>query len=177
MDIKTTKKNWSNRPISNTVGYVQTFGINSVTTKDGNPYFFLFSDIDTKESEQLKEVLKVYRRNNLSVYFYETTKGWHVLSPVLLRWRKWTSLTNQLRILLPEYSFDTLRYTKRITDGTELFFEEWNSRQLESYDLHYLIRNKFKYGFDRILEHWVSTELNWCTYNQLRIIKKRHYRD
>lgn len=175
MDIETTEKNWNTRPITNSVGYVQTFGINSVTIKDGNPYFFLFSDIDTKSKEQLKEVLKVYRYRNLSVYFYETMKGWHVVSPVLLGIRKWTSLTNQLSKILPEYSFDTIRYTYRQTDGKKLYYEPWNQRELESYDLHYLLRNKFQCGFDRILEHWTSTKLQWCTYNQLRITKKCHY--
>lgn len=176
MDIENNQRNWNKRPISNTVGYVPTFGINAVTTIETYPYFFLFSDIDTKEVNQLKEVLKVYRHRNLSCYFYETTKGWHVVSPVLLGLRKWIGLTNQLRKIIPDYSFDTIRYTKRSTDGKTLYFEDWNSKISESYDLHYLLRNKFEVGFDRILEHWVSTKLQWCSYNQLRITKKRHYR-
>ncbi len=175
MDIESIEENWTKRPITNSVGYVPTFGINAVTIKDGNPYFFLFSDIDNKELEHLRDILKVYRYSNLSVYFYETTKGWHVLSPVLLSLRKWMGLTNVLRKLIPDYSFDTIRYTKRYTDGKKLYFESWNSRRLESYNLHYQLRYKFQYGFDRILEHWTSTKLQWCTYNQLRIIKKRHY--
>ena len=175
MDSEKVERNWNKRLISNSVGNVQTFGINAVTIKDGNPYFFLFSDIDSKELDQLKEVLKVYKHRNLSVYFYETTKGWHVVSPVLLGLRKWIDLTNQLRKLLPDYSFDTIRYSKRYTDGKKLYFEEWNSILPESYNLHYQIRYKFECGFNRILEHWTSTELQWCTYNQLRIIKKRHY--
>jgi len=175
MDSEKTERNWIKRPISNSIVYVQEFGINAVTVKDCNPYFFLFSDIDSKELEKLKEVLKVYKRNNLSVYFYETTKGWHIISPVLLGLRRWIGLTDQLRKLLPDYSFDTIRYSKRYTDGKKLYFEEWNSILHESYNLHYQIRYKFECGFDRILEHWISTKLQWCTYNQLRIIKKCHY--
>ncbi len=175
MDIETTEENWDKRPISNTVGNVQTFGINAVTIWDSNPYFFLFSDIDSKELEKLVKVLMVYKHKSLSVYFYETTKGWHVVSPVLLGLRKWIGLTNQLRKLLPDYSFDTIRYSKRYTDGKKLYFEEWNSRLPESYNLHYHIRYKFQYGFNEILEHWVSTKIQWSTYNQLRIIKKCHY--
>lgn len=175
MAIESTQRNWDKRPISNSVGLVPTFGINSITTRNGKPYFFLFSDVDNKELESLKEVLKVYRYRNLSVYFYETTKGWNVISPVLLGFRNWVGICNTLRKILPEYSFDTIRYTKRHSDGNQLYFEDWNSKIPESYDLHYLIRNKFMVGFDRILEHWVSTKLQWTTYNQLRITKKRHY--
>lgn len=175
MDIKTTENNWNKRPITNSVGNVQTFGINAVTIKDGNPYFFLFSDIDNKELESLRQVLKVYKHRNLSIYFYETTKGWHVVSPVLLGLRKWMGLVNVLKPIMPDYLFDTIRYTKRYTDGKKLYFEDWNSLLPESYNLHYQLRYKFQYGFDKILEHWTSTELQWCTYNQLRIIKKCHY--
>ncbi|MCH7758697.1 MAG: hypothetical protein IIA19_09555 [Thaumarchaeota archaeon] len=175
MDNKTTERNWSQRPISGSVGNVPTFGINSVTIHDGNPYFFLFSDVDTKQLESLKSVLKVYKHRNLSVYFYETTKGWHVISPVLLGLGKWIGLTNMLRPMLNDYSFDTIRYTSRQTDGKKLYFENWNWKELESYDLHYQLRYKFQCGFDKIEKHWVSTKLQWSTYNQLRITKKCHY--
>lgn len=169
------EKNWSKRPVTESVGNVQTFGINSVTIYDGDPYFFLFSDVDTKDMEQLRRILQVYKQNNLSCYFYETTKGWHVVSPVLLKLRKWTRLVNQLRPLVKDYSFDTIRYTRRYTDGRILYFEEWNNKNFESYDLHYLFRNKFECGFDKILENYVSTKLQWTSYNQLRITKKCHY--
>jgi len=175
MESQNVEGNWSERPISNSVGNVPTFGINAVTIMGGNPYFFLFSDIDTKSTEQLKEVLKVYKHRNLTVYFYETTKGWHVVSPVLLGLRKWIGLTNQLRKLMPDYSFDTIRYTKRCTDGKKLYYESWNRKELESYNLHYQLRYKFQVGFSQILPHWTDTKLDWCTYNQLRIIKKCHY--
>lgn len=175
MDTENTERNWSKRPVSNSVGNVPTIGINAVTIRDGNPYFFLFSDIDTKELEQLKEILKVYKHRNLSVYFYETTKGWHVISPVLLGLRRWVGLTNVLRQQLPDYSFDSIRYTKRYTDGKKLYFENWNWKDPESYNLHWQLRYKFQYGFDKIERHWVSTKLQWCSYNQLRIIKKCHY--
>lgn len=175
MESESTQKNWSQRPISNSVGLVPTIGINAVTIRDSQPYFFLFSDIDSTDTELLKEILKIYRYKNLSVYFYRTTKGWHVISPVLMNLRSWVSTCNKLRKIIPDYSFDSIRYDKRQSDGIILHFESWNWKNPESYDLHYLLRNKFKVGFDKIEKHYVSTKLQWCTYNQLRITKKCHY--
>lgn len=154
---------------------VQTIGINSVTIHDSNPYFFLFADIDTKDTQQLLEILKVYKYRNLSCYYYETTKGWHVVSPVLMSLRRWVSASNQLRSILPDYSFDTIRYTTRHTDGKILHFEDWNHKNLESYDLHYYITLKFYCGIKSINPNMVSSKLEWVTYNQLRLKKIRHY--
>ena len=39
--------------------WVKTFGLDSVTVYKGKPYFFLFADIDTKDTEKL---LKVFRK-------------------------------------------------------------------------------------------------------------------
>ena len=165
--------NGTSLPVSNVVGYVEHLGINAVTTYDCNPYFFLFADIDSKEIEQLREILKVYRENNLSVYFYETEKGWHALSPVLLNLRRWARLCDKLRPLM-DYSFDTLRFQKRARDGTILFFEDWNHKNLESYNLHYELTNRFMVGMKSIKPNYVTTKLNWCKYMQLRIKNIRH---
>ena len=154
---------------------VSTIGINSVTIHDSNPYFFLFSDIDTKDTQQLLEILKVYKYRNLSCYYYETTKGWHVISPVLMKLRKWVAACNQLRQILPNYSFDTIRFSSRYTDGKILYFENWNQKDLESYDLHYYITEKFYSPLERITENMISTKLNWTIYSQLHLKKIRHY--
>lgn len=165
--------NGLSRTVSNVAGYVEYLGLNSVTIVDGNPYFFLFADIDSKEKEQLREVLKVYRESNLSVYFYETEKGWHALSPVLLHLRRWARLCDRLRPLM-DYSFDTLRFQRRQKDGTILFFEDWNVRDLESYNMHYEITNRFMVGMKSIKSNYVTSNLNWCKYKQLRIKRVCH---
>ena len=171
---KIIEGNGTKRPLSGIAGYVEYLGINSATVFEQNPYFFLFADIDSKEKEQLREILKVYRASNLSVYFYETQKGWHALSPVLLSQRRWARLCDKLRPLM-DYSFDTLRFQRRQGDGNILYFESWNKRDLESYNLHYEITNRFMVNMNRIERHFVSTKLNWCKYMQLRLKKIRHY--
>ncbi len=89
--------NWNKRPISNTARYVQYVGLDSVTvTGDYKPFFFLFIDLDTKDLEKLRDVLNICRRRKLRVYFFESCKGWHVISPCLLNIRVWSSIRKEL---------------------------------------------------------------------------------
>lgn len=175
MDTEIIEGNGDGRIKSGFAYSVSTIGINSVTIHDSNPYFFLFADIDTKESQLLLEVLKIYKYRNLSCYYYETTKGWHVVSPVLMKLRRWISVCNQLRSLLPDYSFDTIRFSNRATDGKILYYENWNQKDLESYDLHYYITQKFYCSMNNLTENIVSTKIDWSIYSQLRLKKIRHY--
>ena len=69
--------------------WVKTFGLDSATVYKGKPYFFLFADIDTKDTEELLKVLVIFQRRGLSCYHYETTKGFHVVSPTMLTIREW----------------------------------------------------------------------------------------
>lgn len=175
MDTETIEGNWSKTPKTNGVRYLQTVGINSVTTYDSNPYFFLFSDIDTKDKEILQQVLQVYKHRNLTAYFYETKKGWHVVSPTLLKIRPWVGLTSQLQKILPDYKFDTIRYTPRPSDGKILYIEQWNQKLPESYDLIYQLHKKHLCDIQLIREIFVSTKLDWSIYNQLKVNNIRHY--
>jgi hypothetical protein len=175
MDTEIIEGNGTFRPITNGIRYLQTVGINSVTMYDSNPYFFLFSDIDTKDTEILQRVLMVYKHRNLTAYYYETRKGWHVVSPVLLKLRKWAGLTEQLRKILPDYRFDTIRYTPRPTDGKILYLQQWNLKEPESYNLIWELHKKFMCDIQVMRECFVSTKLDWTIYNQLKCINIRHY--
>lgn len=175
MDTETIEGNWSKTPRTNGVRYIQTIGINSVTIYDSTPYFFLFSDIDTKDKEILQQVLMVYKHRNLTAYYYETKKGWHVVSPVLLSIRRWVRLVEQLKKILPDYKFDTIRYTPRRTDGKILYLEQWNMKELESYDLIFYLHKIHQCDIKQFREWWVSTKINWCIYSQLKIRGIRHY--
>lgn len=174
MDSETTKVNRFKRCVSNSTDIIQTIGINAVTIFDKNPFFFLFSDIDSKDMESLLSVLKLYQHRHLSCYYYETTKGWHVISPALLTIRSWLSLVEQLKKQLPDYRFDTIRHTGRHTDGKILYWCKWNTIRLESYTLHELLRNKFcKQPLEKRSYH-VSTKLDYSIYEQLHLLKYRH---
>lgn len=175
MDTEVIEGNWSKTPITNGVRYIQTIGINSVTIHDSTPYFFLFSDIDTKDIEILQKILMVYKHRNLTVYYYETKKGWHVVSPVLIPLRRWVGLVEQLKKILPDYRFDTIRYTSRPTDGKILYLQQWNHLELESYDLIFYLHQKLQCDIKEFRSWWVSTKLDWSIYTQLKVNHIRHY--
>ena len=78
----------------------ETLGLEAVTIFNEKPYFFLFSDIDSKDSEELLKVLKYYEKWNYSVYYYETTKGYHIVSPVMMTFRTWLSRIQSLKMKL-----------------------------------------------------------------------------
>ena len=97
MEHKKSKTNGIKRVKSNSTRFIQYEGLSAVTIFDSRPYFFLFADIDKKEVKQLERVLWIYQENNLSCYWYETTQGFHVVTPVLLNLKTWAKLTNQLK--------------------------------------------------------------------------------
>lgn len=132
-----------------------------------HPYFFLFADIDTKDPESLLSVLKFYRINHLSCYYYETAKGWHVLSPCMIKFRAWTRLRERLSNLLESYHFDALRISHRYGDSFQLFFDMNNDKRFkESINLHSLICNKFQCLMPEILKGRF-TKLRILEYKQL----------
>lgn len=168
---KASEGTWSKRPISGTTRRVPTIGLDAVTVepKTLTPYFFLFADIDTKESETLRVVLQKFSRVGISAYFWETCKGWHVLSPALLTLRQWTSLRVGMQDML-SYYFDTLRWSARLSDGSILYFEDYQKpRYQESYTLHQAIANKF---CTEPLERGIETVLTWSKYHQLEFKQK-----
>jgi hypothetical protein len=98
----------------NSTNWVKTFGLDSVTIYNKKPYFFLFADLDTKDKEELLKVLVIFQRRGLSCYHYETTKGYHVVSPTMLTIREWVLHKKALDFL--QYRFDTIRISKRALD-------------------------------------------------------------
>lgn len=177
---ETIEGNWTARPISNSARYVQYVGLEPVTLRnsDNQPYFFLFVDLDTKDKEILRSALNVARQNHLTVYFFESCKGWHIISPCLLKIRKWAFLLKRLQEL-QDYSGDTIRWTPRKCDGKLLYYQSWNGAGKfyeESYDLHYRIHERFMCDLTKEkLVNVVSTKLHYNIYYQLRLNLKRHY--
>ena len=83
----------------------ETLGLEAVTIFNEKPYFFLFSDIDSKDKDELLKVLKFYEKWHYSCYYYETTKGFHIVSPVLLTFRTWLFRIESLKKKVPEISW------------------------------------------------------------------------
>jgi hypothetical protein len=181
MDRKIIEGNGFSRAITNEARYVQYMGLDAVTIRnsDGKPFFFLFIDVDSKDPEKLRAALNLCREKRLSVFFYETCKGWHIISPCLLKIRNWTYCLMKLR-KIQDSSGDTIRWTPRKCDGKVLHYQNWNTAKYqkhdESYDLIYHINQKFMTDIqpEQCLRA-VSSSLEWNTYNQMRLNLAVHH--
>jgi hypothetical protein len=146
----------------------ETLGLEAVTTFNEKPYFFLFSDIDTKDKDELLKVLKFYQKRHLSCYYYETTKGYHVVSPILMTFRTWLFRIRSLRELVPQYSFGAIRISKRPFESSIAYYQDWNDRkQKESSSFHALMSEIF-YVMKAVKQvKPKKTKLNYIWYDQL----------
>lgn len=131
-------------------GFVDLIGLNCCTiSRNYTPHFFLFSDIDDKDPIVLRNVIKYYIMNDLSCYFYDTPKGYHVISPTLLNIEQWHKIQKPLKKILKNYyEFLNIRWTsKTILDSNLRFldFGESRSKLLESESLHKSIIRRFNY--------------------------------
>ena len=145
----------------------ETLGLEAVTIFNEKPYFFLFSDIDSTDPEELLRVLKFYEKWHYSCYYYETTKGFHIVSPVLLTFRTWLFRIESLKKKVPEYRFGAIRISKRPTDSATAYYQNWNSRkQKESYSLHVLMSEIFFITNVKMVKP-KKTKLNYIWYDQL----------
>ena len=145
----------------------ETLGLEAVTTFNEKPYFFLFSDIDSKDTEELLKVLKFYEKWHYSCYYYETTKGFHIVSPVLLTFRTWLFRIESLKKKVPEYRFGAIRISKRPIESATAYYQNWNSRkQKESYSLHVLMNEIFFTTNVKMVKP-KKTKLNYIWYDQL----------
>ena len=145
----------------------ETLGLEAVTNFNEKSYFFLFADIDSKDEDELLKVLKFYQKRHLSCYYYETTKGYHVASPVLLTFRTWLFRIRALRELVPQYSFGAIRISKRKTDSSKCYYQNWNDRkQKESFSFHALMSEIFFITNVKMVKP-KKTKLNYIWYDQL----------
>jgi hypothetical protein len=145
----------------------ETLGLEAVTIFNEKPYFFLFSDIDSKDPEELLKVLKFYEKWHYSCYYYETTKGFHIISPVLLTFRTWLFRIESLKKKVPDYRFGAIRISKRPTDSATAYYQNWNDRkQRESSSLHALMSEIFFITNVKMVKP-KKTKLNYIWYDQL----------
>lgn len=175
MENKDSEGLWSPRPITGSTHSLFVIGLDAVTVepKSLEPYFFLFCDVDTKEPETLRAILQKLEKVGISAYFWETKKGFHVVSPALLKLRLWTSLRLGLQDRM-QYYFDTLRWSARVTDSSILYFEDYHRDKFqESLTLHQAIANKF---CTVPLMRGVETKLTWSKYTQLEF-KHKFFKD
>lgn len=127
--------------------FISVLGINCITILGSIPYFFLFAELDVKNKDHKRRILKYFAKNKLSVYCYETSKGWHFISPCLLTLEQWLRIKFPLRKMLENYyEFVNIRWSKKPNDPeTELEFFMFNDNFdfVESSSLHNAVTKRF----------------------------------
>jgi len=130
-------------------GFIPIMGINCISIVGSTPFFFLFAELDEKDHESKRRILKYFAKNELTVYCYESSKGYHFISPCFLTIEQWMQLKKPLKFMLKNYyEFINIRISEKPTDPkTELEFYRFNDKfkYSESSSLHKLIQNKFGY--------------------------------
>ena len=157
--------------VTNVIYETEHIGLEAVTVLDNKPYFFLFMELDTKDQEDLRLVLDFYRKKNLAFLWYESTKGWHVISPSLLTLREWDLAKRELQELkLNYYHHLAIRIDKKLGDGQTVYWEnsissterKTSSSLLTIYGLRFSCSLKTPNSF--------KTRLNYVKYKQTRFI-------
>ena len=159
---------------ANKLEFVEYVGLECVTTicnydQRLHPYFFLFSDVDSHQQEQLRLSTQVYATAGLSFYWYETAQGWHIVSPCLLELRKWDRLRLRLTKILDNYYRNlVLRIQDKEGDSSVLHWDDFNDyphKFEESETLHKLFAKRFNV---KVTERGIRTNLRFTKYSQIR---------
>ncbi|MCS5622385.1 MAG: hypothetical protein NZ735_00295 [Candidatus Marinimicrobia bacterium] len=166
---------------TNCLDYVDFIGVECNTVEGKTPYFFIFSDIDTKDTEVLRKVLKIYGKFRLSFLWYETFKGFHVVSPCLVSLTLWDSIKTSLKAHLDSnYHNLVIRVEYKHGDSRYCNWENQDTRQkfLVSDNLLSLYEKKFQTSIP--CPNRVKTSLIFTTYTQVYLkgskINPRGYR-
>ena len=146
---------------------VKTLGVESVTLYHDKPYFMLFCDIDKKDPENLLSILKYFEKWHYSVYWYETSKGYHIISPILLTFRTWLFRTESLRKKIPNYRFGALRISRRLNESRLCHFEQWNYDKFKESESIYKLLNESFYISNHKSTKPKYTKLFFVEYDQL----------
>jgi len=145
--------------------WFHVIGLSCCCVRGVNPYFFLFSDIDTKEKEYLRMCLKFFAKNELSCYYYHTAKGYHVISPCLLNIEQWSDMKLALgKIMRNYYEFLVLRWSNKKIKDNKLNWIDNGTKFKESITLHQAIAKRFRH-----------TTLNCGVKTNLQFVKYREY--
>lgn len=148
-------------------------GVNCVTTVNNEAFFFLFADVDTKDEYVLKSTIKYFVTHNLDCFWYETSKGYHVFSSVLLDVEQWDSLRYGLGLVLRNYYRGiNLRISKKSSDPKvqcpRYDFSFLDQKYLCSDSLLRLLNKRFRQKHVQF-DHAIKTKLKIVSYKEIEI--------
>ncbi len=154
---------------TNNLRYVDYIGLGCQTSYNSNPSFFLFADVDTKDKEILRLTLQVFAKHQLSFYYYETDKGWHVVSPCLLNLVEWDRSRSDLSDVLDNYYRNlVIRIEYKKGDSSQLHWDNFNEKQRhkESNQFHSMMRKRF--GVCAKSPNRVDSQMFFTHFTQIR---------
>lgn len=158
----------------NPTGLYTVLALNCVTVDEKQkPFFFLFSDIDDKTDYHLSRILKFFAFNELSFYWYGTSKGYHVISPCLLDIETWYKLRRGLKLIEDGYYEGlNIRFSpKNKNDFTKGFYDNGytNQKYVESKDLNDIMVKRCKIKRNCKVIDQVPTYLQFTVYKEIEI--------
>ena len=145
-------------------------GLEANTIYNNIPYFFLFYELDTKAKEHLRIIIDFFKNKRLAFLFYETSKGYHVLSPALLTLRQWDNMRKELKELdLNYYHNLAIRLDRKKGDSKNCIWSNWSEQYEYSNSLNMLRIFEKKFNCELPCNDMVKTKLFYVQYHQTRI--------
>lgn len=153
------------------ISHVERLGLEAITTIQSRAFFFLFVEIDTKDKSVLQSLIKYITNKKISVIFYQSNKGYHIVSPSLLHFQEWLRVVKQCQKIYPNefYSHDVIRISNKKNDSKECVWYNADFGQVHkvSQDLLSLYESKFERKIP--CPNTVKTKLQFTKYEDLEI--------
>ena len=156
---------------TNVIRYVERLGIQCDTTYDNNPYFFLFVEIDTKDKNLLQSMLKRILNQRIAVLWYETNKGYHIVSPSMIGVQKWLRLCKACQEIYPNpfYLHDVIRITKKKNDSKMIFSENADTKGIYNISDNLVKIFELKYKCKLSFPNRVKTNITHTKYEDIEL--------
>ena len=162
MDIKTNK-----------LRFVDFLGVEAATTYQGTPFFFLFDEIDSHDSEELRQHLALFAEKQLTFIWYRTNKGFHIISLSMLGLKSWDSARKELQRLRKNYYPNlVIRIERKPADSWNLYYEnlDFSQKYKVSSSLAQLYERKFQVSLKIPSSQLVKTPLLFTHYTQVSLV-------
>ena len=151
--------------------FVERIGLEALTIYENHPFFFLFVEIDSKDKSILQSLIKYITNRKISVIFYESNKGYHIVSPSLLHFQEWLRVVRMCQQIYPNpfYMHDVIRISPKKNDIKECVW--YNADFSEQHIVSKTFLQVFESKFNRPIPcpNTVITALKFCNYEDLEI--------
>ena len=156
---------------TNVIRYVERLGLEAVTTYDNNSFFFLFVELDDKDKNQLQSMLKRLLNRHIPLVWYETNKGYHIISPALIPFQTWLRLCKASQDMYPNkfYLHDVIRISLKLKDKDIIYTENGDTKNIYkvSDTLLSILEKRFKCELK--FPNRVKTNITYTKYEDIEL--------